>query len=145
MAEAGDLLGRHVEDVVGSEVFARARPHIDTVLSGRSANFEASIPHVSGSRRDVRAHYAPNFDADGEVEGYYALAQDITDVKRQADLLAQRERHLRAVLESVTDCFYAVDKDWRITLLNRAAERYLGITREEVLGRNLWEAFLALV
>lgn len=52
-----------------------------------------------------------------------------------------QEARLEAVLDAVTDGFYAVDTEWRVILFNRAAEEYFGVPREEVLGRTLWELF----
>ncbi|WP_210527445.1 sensor histidine kinase [Rubellimicrobium arenae] len=135
--------GQRVEDVIGPDAYAQARTHFDLVLSGQSTSFEAKVPNASGELHDVRATYVPNLGADGQVEGYFGFVQDITEAKSQAELLAQRERHLRAVLDSVTDCFYAVDRDWRITVFNRAAERYYGLDQDAVLGRKLWEVFPA--
>ncbi|HEX3366627.1 sensor histidine kinase [Phenylobacterium sp.] len=51
------------------------------------------------------------------------------------------EARLEAVLESVSDAFYALDADWRFVVFNRAAEEYFGVAREAVLGRDLWEVF----
>jgi two-component system CheB/CheR fusion protein len=51
------------------------------------------------------------------------------------------EARLEAVLESVSDAFYALDSDWRYVVFNRAAEEYFGVGRRAVLGRNLWEIF----
>lgn len=51
------------------------------------------------------------------------------------------EARLEAVLESVTDAFYAVDAQWRYVVFNRAAEAYFGVEREQVLGRGLWDLF----
>jgi PAS domain S-box-containing protein len=51
------------------------------------------------------------------------------------------EARLEAVLESITDGFYALDSEWRFVLFNPAAEVYFGSSREEVLGKNLWEVF----
>lgn len=45
------------------------------------------------------------------------------------------------LIESVTDAFYAVDRDWRMVVFNHAAEEFFGMSREEVLGRGLWELF----
>jgi PAS domain S-box-containing protein len=47
------------------------------------------------------------------------------------------EARLEAVLESVSDGFYAVDADWKLVVFNRAAELYFGVTRDRVLGRSL--------
>lgn len=51
------------------------------------------------------------------------------------------EARLEAVLESVSDAFYAVDADWRYVVFNRAAEEYFGVGRKAVLGRRLWTIF----
>ena len=48
---------------------------------------------------------------------------------------------LEAVLESVSEAFYAVDANWRYVVFNHAAEEYFGVTREQVMGRNLWDLF----
>ncbi len=37
--------------------------------------------------------------------------------------------------------FFAVDREWRVTLINRNHERLTGLRREDVLGRRCWEAF----
>ena len=38
------------------------------------------------------------------------------------------------ILASISDWVFAVDEDWRLTCFNTAAERTLGLEREEVLG-----------
>jgi PAS domain S-box-containing protein len=45
------------------------------------------------------------------------------------------------ILERITDGFYALNNDWQITYWNREAEQMLGKTRQEVLGRTIWESF----
>ena len=47
------------------------------------------------------------------------------------------------ILESVTEGVFTVDKDWRITSFNRAAERIIGTPRSEALGRHCWDVFRA--
>ena len=51
------------------------------------------------------------------------------------------EARLEAVLESVSDGFYALDSEWRYVVFNRAAEAYFGVDREEVLGKSMWDLF----
>lgn len=57
----------------------------------------------------------------------------------------ESERRLKSVLDSVSDGFYALDRDWRFTLFNSAAERYFGRPRDEVVGRVLWDVFPEVV
>jgi PAS domain S-box-containing protein len=51
------------------------------------------------------------------------------------------EARLEAVLESVSEGFYALDADWRFVVFNRAAEDYFGVSRERMLGRVIWNRF----
>lgn len=51
------------------------------------------------------------------------------------------EARLSAVLEAVSDGFYAVDRDWRYVIFNRAAEDYFGVSRDMLLGKVIWEVF----
>jgi PAS domain S-box-containing protein len=51
------------------------------------------------------------------------------------------EARLEAVLESVSEGFYALDAEWRFVVFNRAAEQYFGGSRGQVLGRSLWDLF----
>jgi len=44
---------------------------------------------------------------------------------------------LKAVLDNVSDCYLAVDRQQRVTALNRSAEIWLGMSPESLLGQNL--------
>ncbi|MFN2268788.1 MAG: sigma-54 interaction domain-containing protein [Desulfonatronovibrio sp.] len=46
-----------------------------------------------------------------------------------------------AILESISDGVFTVDKSWKITSFNRAAEDITGISRKEALGRQCCEVF----
>lgn len=46
---------------------------------------------------------------------------------------------LVAILDGIDQCFYAVDPEWRITVFNRGAEEHFGLSRDEALGRCLWD------
>jgi PAS domain S-box-containing protein len=48
------------------------------------------------------------------------------------------------LLDSVTDGIVAVDRDWCITYLNAVAEKVAGRSREELLGKRLWNEMPAL-
>ncbi len=48
-----------------------------------------------------------------------------------------------SILESISDGVFTVDLEWRLTSFNRAAERILGIGREDALGKLCWEVFKA--
>jgi PAS domain S-box-containing protein len=47
----------------------------------------------------------------------------------------------KEILESITDGFFALDRDWLFIYVNNAAEKLIGARREEMLGRNHWDFF----
>lgn len=48
-----------------------------------------------------------------------------------------------SILESISDGVFTVDKDWRITSFNRAAEEITGVARHEAIGRHCSDVFRA--
>jgi PAS domain S-box-containing protein len=73
------------------------------------------------------------------------LEVEIADREGAQRELAQAHQRTTRILESITDAFYVVDREWRYTYLNAQAERYFGRTRESMLGKVLWEEFPVLV
>jgi PAS domain S-box-containing protein len=70
--------------------------------------------------------------------------------RRYADLAQQEaarasERRAAAILESITDAFYALDSEFRFTYVNRRAEELWGRSREELVGRSYVEEFPQVV
>ena len=45
------------------------------------------------------------------------------------------------ILESISGGFFSLDKEYRFTYWNRAAEEGTGLKREEVIGKNVFEIF----
>lgn len=62
-------------------------------------------------------------------------------VERAMRELRRAEERATTILESITDAFFAVDREWRVTYMNEQAERLLERRRDELLDKNLWEMF----
>jgi PAS domain S-box-containing protein len=60
-------------------------------------------------------------------------------LKRTGQTLIEAHRRITAILDNISDGFNAFDREWRYTYINPAAAKLLGKTREELLGKNLWE------
>jgi PAS domain S-box-containing protein len=54
--------------------------------------------------------------------------------------LSAPDLRLKDILESITDGFFAVNRDWIVTYYNQAAERML-LPREQIINKNLWSVF----
>lgn len=80
------------------------------------------------------------------VEDHFiTTGADVTATKKAHESLRRSEDRFRTVLESITDAFFAVDRDWRFTYVNRQAEILLGRMPGELPGRSLWDEYPGLI
>jgi len=94
----------------------------------------------------VISFYAATIDFfdDEQVVLLNKLADDLAfglNFIGQAEAESRLAKRLTNTLESITDAFIMVDRDWNFTYLNSDAERMLFCPRNEVLGTNIWERF----
>jgi len=63
--------------------------------------------------------------------------------QRNESLAALRESHRKTykILESITDLYYVLDREWRFTDINRQTVAKFGRPREELLGKVIWDVF----
>jgi PAS domain S-box-containing protein len=76
-----EILGRRVEEVVGTAAYQGIRPHIERALSGERVTWEAEVPYSHGGARFVEATYIPQIDEDGRIAGCVAFVADLTERK----------------------------------------------------------------
>ncbi len=76
------------------------------------------------------------------------LRLNVETLQRQIERQEEAEAKLRAsdrqivdLIESMTDGFFALDRQWRFTYINRVAAEILQRDTDNLLGQNLWEAF----
>jgi PAS domain S-box-containing protein len=92
--------------------------------------------------------YSPVYDDDGTIAGTLVVCLETTqrilsEMERERLLAdtARAERRAARVLEQISDEHMTLDADFRILTVNGAAERSLGKSRDELIGRTHWEAF----
>ncbi len=78
------------------------------------------------------------------IRGLLRMAHARAEATR-SETLAEAERKAiveRAILlESITDAFYTLDRQWRFRYINQLALDYFKKPREEVLGKSVWDLF----
>ncbi|MDQ3257597.1 MAG: PAS domain S-box protein, partial [Acidobacteriota bacterium] len=112
-------------------------------IETRMPEFHVIEPRLQVDGKEVwlDTNRVPLQDAEGNVIGVLCTYEDITAHKQAEEELEALNRHVTNILESITDAFLAVDHQWRLTYMNRQAVRLLQRTREEMIGRRLWEEF----
>jgi signal transduction histidine kinase len=151
---------------------AKLRASLETVLQTRAAHhmetqrYDVQGPDGSWSVRYWAPRNTPIIGPDGAVRYLLHEVEDVTEreLERASELGQRREveRLLRqsedarreieaarqrsdAVLSSIADAFYLLDRDWRFTYVNDAAEPLLQTTRDKLLGHTLWEKFPGVI
>lgn len=115
------------------------RAFADCIESGKSFDEMLQLVTAKGNRIWVRSIGEAVRDDSGTIVAVEGAFQDISHLvamRNEADALARR---LRQTLESISDAFFLLDKDWRFSFFNGQAERLLGRAREDLHGRTIWE------
>jgi PAS domain S-box-containing protein len=89
---AEQIIGRHLSEIIGKDAYRELLPEIEKVLAGEKVVFERLVPYKSGERF-AHIDYIPKFDSSsGQVTGFYAFVQDITEQKNtQEELRRSRD------------------------------------------------------
>lgn len=96
-------------------------------------------------RRVYEYIFVPVLNESGEVEAVAGTTRDVTERREAEERVQRSEQQLRGILESIADAFVAVDSQWRFEYVNGQAEKIYGRSRDELLGKSVWETFPELV
>ena len=125
-----------------SRIHQQDRPAFDVAVGGAietcgafRAEYRVLLP--SGDQRWVSARGRVLAGDDGVAVRLLGAAHDITEVH------SAREQAARLV-ETMTTGFVAIDRQWRLTYVNRTAQQIIGTTAAQAVGRELWDLFPGL-
>jgi len=122
-------VGRLCRDIFHSSICETECALERTMRTGRPIiDLSMDIQDAAGRRVPISISTAILSDADGRVMGGVETFRDLSVVEN-------------VILDSIADGVFTVDKDWRITSFNRAAERITGVPREQAVGRPCREIF----
>mgnify|MGYP002400702094 FL=1 len=140
-----DLTGRSHYDVF-PEISERWKEIHRRCLAGAVERSEEDpFPRKDGDLDWVRWEIHPWQDIDGEIGGIILFSEVITQRKRlEHEVITARDR-LTNVLDSITDAFITLDRDWRITYVNPEAARINRKPAAAFLGKTHWEEWPASV
>lgn len=82
-----------------------------------------------------------NRNSDGSVSQILGIAHDVTELK---NIVQERDKAQRAhlmMLESMTDGFVELDKNWCYRYLNKKAADFFGREQQSLIGKHIWTEF----
>jgi len=120
----------------------QARKLLSEVLEnpGVPIPFQTRQLHI-GSRYIWVEGTIANFLHDKNIGAVVSNYRDITERKHHEQELEEYNLRITGILESINDAFFVCNRDWNVLYWNKAAEQTINITRQEILGQNLWQAF----
>jgi PAS domain S-box-containing protein len=139
--EAERLLLRNKDEMMGANLW-------EEFPEAKNLEFYSQYRKVMETQTPSNfIEYFPPLERWYEVSAYPAESgvtvyfKDVTQKINQEQEVKEARKKVDDILNSIQDAFFAVDKDWNVTYWNQEAEKYLGVTREMVMGKNLWESF----
>jgi len=138
-----DHIGHTVEEVL-PEAFPSLKPLLDQViLEGRPAgNFRITVVMPGeGQTAEWEATYLPIRAPGGEVSGVYVQAVNLTAKLLAERALADSEKQLRRVLDSLFAFVGVMSPDGTLLQANRAPLDAAGIDANDVIGKPFWDTY----
>jgi PAS domain S-box-containing protein len=114
-----DIIGRTAAQVMGRARARHMAPLARAALEGNVIHRQTPSKYPMTGWAHVDTLYGPVRRATGEIDGYFVLVRDLTELKRREADLAARTAHLEATLVSVADGVSIADAEGRMVLCNR--------------------------
>jgi signal transduction histidine kinase/CheY-like chemotaxis protein len=159
------VLGRRHPDSLGqpaSSVWPDAwpliAPQVEAVMQRAESTWSERVHFLltrNGFSEDAwfTWSYAPIRGNAGKTLGLHGICLEETSrvlAEKAREQLADEQirkvadARARAILESITEAFFALDRDWRFTYLNPQSFVLLGRPPEDLVGKNLWDEYPGL-
>lgn len=131
---ADEVIGKHVSMLMPEGHQEDTTKILSRISKGEKVDhYETKRRRKDGTIIDVSLTVSPIRNAYGEIIGASKVGRDITERRRHEEL---RER-LAAIVESSDDMIVSKTLEGIITSWNRGAEKLLGYSAQEMLGRHV--------
>ena len=150
---AQESLGRPLDEVfviVNAETRAiEESPAAKVLRMGTAVGLANRSILIGRDGREVPIDYrgAPIRTAAGEIAGVVLTFRDISEryrLEAERQKLQDADERLVGILTNINDGFLTVDRQWRLTFLNRKACDLVQRPDEELLGTTFWQALPAM-
>nr|WP_320011773.1 PAS domain S-box protein [uncultured Desulfobulbus sp.] len=124
-----------VQDIQNEHSQEEIEAFRERTRQGETVSFETKHLHKDGSTRDVLLTLRSISLQGRELSS--AVWQDITEIKNRQRQLEESQKRLKAITDSALDAILMMDQQGNLSYWNPAAEKMLGFTTSDVMGKNL--------
>lgn len=129
-----EIIGRHFDFLIADEDSEMVAQRYQAVMQGSIIRYELTICDRAGQPHILDLINLP-IVVDGEIQGLYGIAQEVTEKHQQESRLRTLERSVEASVNGVVIAD-ATQPDMPIVYANQAFTAMTGYDHSEVLGRN---------
>ncbi|MCK1386859.1 PAS-domain containing protein [Bradyrhizobium sp. 21] len=138
--QAGSTLEEILQHRVTSGLFSGDVAKFLAAIVDRIAKREPAVQELTlNDGRVIRIYERP---MDGG--GWVSVQEDVTEQRQRERILERMERFLATIIENVAEGIIAKDaRNLRYVFVNKAAEKMIGMSRGEIIGKTARELFSA--
>ena len=135
-----EMIGRSGEDFIHPAHLAQSRAEMRELRRGGHPKLaDTRCFHKNG--RDVWLSWLGNWS--DQAKRFFFVGRDMTEARRAAETLRDSEQLARNVVETTLDAFTQTDQTGTILIWNSQAEKLFGWRRDEAIGKNALDLFIA--
>lgn len=111
------------------------------LLAGNYWEGDLQLKNKNEELLDYHLSAGPVYNDNGELIAIFGVHNDISERKAHEEEVRRYNKRIHNILNSITDGFYSLSRDWEVTYWNKAAEEIYGVSHKEIEGVNFWEYF----
>lgn len=126
LKEEREIIGHPVSELISAELFETSlQEKIDRCFLGEVVSFQVWIEQAEQRQRFYDVVYTPYLGQTGEIEGVLVSGRDMTELRLAQEAQQRSEERWRALVENSPDYIMTVDRDYRVSCLNRLMTDFL--------------------
>lgn len=135
------MMGKSVPEFLGPRAYAMCKDYIARALKGENVKFRMETSGVGEdpTRRTVLVNYIPDRDEKGEVRGFFAIVNDLTNEIEASTALQTRERELNHLFNAVPSMIAHWSAGEIMLNCNASYAAAIGKTPEQIIGKRMYE------
>jgi PAS domain S-box-containing protein len=135
-----ELIGSDFSDYFTEPEKARAG-YMKVFTDGFVRDYPLAIRHKSGKVTEVLYNATVYTNVAGEMQGVFAAARDITDLKKAENILSKKQEELNRILDSSPTIIFYKDREGKVIQANKAFADALKASKEELLGKTVFDLY----